>query len=191
MTRENKDEWSHWLQIRPLESTARALSAAIYYIHECDLWGVWGGVDGGPTCSTQPLRHWLPEDQTGLLCSPLFSSLSLSHKSYIGGDWPTFPPFECYYLESRVIRCVCLCGWVGLWGWTKASPLHFRVQRQRRNWDAREKRVILNRMLLHAEIVSVMASRAGLLTLTGGISLRWRRWSEINETRHKFAQTNG
>lgn len=61
MTRENKDEWSHWLQIQASESTARVLSIAIYYIHVCDLWGVrrgWRGRWQAPTCSAQLLAAW-------------------------------------------------------------------------------------------------------------------------------------
>lgn len=126
---ENKDEWSHWLQIWPLESTARALSSAIYYIHEHDLWGVRGSLRRRwwvPTCSTQHLRHWLPGDQTGLLCSPpLFPEQvpyrrRLTHFSSLAVPLPG---------ENSDLVCVCVCDWwVALQGWTKSFSCPLAVQ---------------------------------------------------------------
>lgn len=127
MTGENKDKLNHWLQIRPLESTARALSTAIYYIHECDLSGVRGGWRGkwwAPTCSTQLLRQLPARRSNRPPRSPLFSSSSPLQVPY--RRWLTH--FSCLPEplpgENVVMWCVsALGGWVGLQHWTKASHL--------------------------------------------------------------------
>lgn len=78
-----------------------------------------------PTCSSRLSRHWLPGDQTGLvapLCSPL-----LPGKFHIGGDWPTFPPSLCHYLEK--IEC-----WWACRGGTKAPAF----QGQKSNDELKE-----------------------------------------------------
>lgn len=131
MTVENKDEWSHWLQIWPLESTARALSIAIYYIHERDLWGVRGSLRRRwwvPTCSTQHLRHWLPGDQTGLLaplCSPPLFPEQVPYRRRLThfSSLPVLLPGE-----NSDLVCVCVCvSVIDEWfcrGEHKASHVH-------------------------------------------------------------------
>lgn len=170
MTGENKDEWSHWLQIRPLESTARALSIAIYYIHEYDLWGVWRRLEGrwwAPTCSTQPLRHSLPGDQIGLLaplCSPLLSPAQVPYRRRL----THFPSLTVILPgENRVWWCVCvyvsvLGERVGLQGWTKAPLLHVLYRDQGVTRAPEKARHFLSDTSA-CEVVSLMVCRGPVL----------------------------
>lgn len=117
MAGQNKDEWSHWLQMRPLEIAVRALFFIdIYYFHECDLWGV--SVLGvgwcAPTCSSQ--RHWSKEIKQAPiapLCALGPYRRRLTHFSF---------PSVLLPEEIGVMQvCVGRVGW--LW-WIKASHFH-------------------------------------------------------------------
>lgn len=114
MAAENKDEWSHWLQIWPLESTASALSFAIYYIHEYDLRGARGDLKGevmGAHLLHSASKSLAARRSNRGLLTPLCS-----------------PPFLPVTYRRRLTHfpvCVCvLVGWMALQGWTKASHLH-------------------------------------------------------------------
>lgn len=103
---ENKDIWSHWLQIQPLESTATALPSAIYYIHECDLWDGGWGEGGTPTCSTDTCCQEIKQAST----SPSALLLPPQLQSHIGGEWPTFPSLhELLPGENGGMLRECVC----------------------------------------------------------------------------------
>lgn len=147
ITGENKEKLNHWLQIRPLESTARALSTAIYYIHECDLSGVRGGCRGrwwAPTCSVSTTTACQEIKQASSLPSVLLL-LSLASPIYEATDPLFLPPWAITWRKCSDV----VCERVGLVGGFAALNKSFSssptVQKWRCNKNSKESMSFLIR----------------------------------------------
>lgn len=83
-----------------------------------------------PTCSTQPLRHWLPGDQTGLLaplCSPPLSPAQVPYRRRL----THFSSLLVLLPGENGVMWVCWVG--GFVGMNKSFSSSLTVQRWRHN----------------------------------------------------------